>query len=184
MESSKSEKKKSKAYWRHIKCRVDEICKTLELAEYAQAPDCGQGSLFADALEQLLGRSFSQDDLGCMADKVLINLASIQSTKEKDKARVKANEQPVEYEYISDGPDSETPEEKQKSTQEQGQELNKLNKPKAKKMNEEEVDLLEDSDFLGAEDAVTSNGEIAKLEEEEQLDQNQHKQIGWFDSPL
>ena len=152
--SSKSDKKKSKAYWRHMKCRVDEICKTLELAEYAQAPDCGQGSLFADALEQLLGRSLSPDDLGCMADRVLINFATLQSTKEKDKARMKTNEQPVEYGYISDGPDSDTPEESQKSTQEQVQELNQLNKPKAKKKNEEVVNLLEDSD---SEDVILVN---------------------------
>ena len=159
-ENDKATQKKSKAYWRHIKCRIDEVCKTLGLAEYKQAPDCGEGSLFADALQQLLNRPLSTEDLGCLADKVITNWATIQSTIEQDKMRNGKKEEP-KVEIISDGPDS---------LDEQVKELIRLNKPKnrnrTKKRENKVVDLLESSDD---EIVIVQESQESKKEEIEEV---------------
>lgn len=131
---------KSKSYWRHVKCRIDEVCKTLGLAEYKEVPDCSEGSLFADALQQLLNRPLSRDDLGCLADKVITKWATIQSTISQDRERNKKKEE-KKVEILSDGPDS---------MDEELKELIRLNTPRNKrrsrKREEEVVELLESSD--------------------------------------
>ena len=113
---------------------------TSSLTLYKQAPDCSEGSLFADALQQLLNRPLSKDDLGCLADKVITNWATIQSTISQDRERnKKKKEQKVEI--LSDGPDS---------MDEDLKELIRLNTPKRKenrrKRESEVVELLDSSD--------------------------------------
>jgi len=175
-ENENQTQKKSQTYWRHVKCRIDEVCKTLGLAEYKQAPDCSEGSLFADALQQLLNRPLSKDDLGCLADKVITNWATIQSTISQDRERNKKKKE-HEVEILSDGPDS---------MDEDLKELIRLNTPKRKenrrKREEEVVELLDSSDdeiITIQESQEVKNEDVIEIpDSQECLSKTEKKEFG------